>query len=361
MKLEKVLIVDPIKGEFTGDVEIEGKKITKVSVKDYYSYDNIVMPGFVDVHTHGQKGINVMDASSEDFKKWAENNFSYGVTSFIPSTVSASKDQILKVLENSKDVGLSIEGIHLEGPFISLEKKGAQNPQYIRKPTIEELEEIITEQVKLITMAPEVENFFDVIDYLKEKNVVISLGHTNADFNLFKKAFQSGINRITHFSNALTPLHHRNIGGTGSALYLDFHLEMICDGIHLSREFVDLTYQIKGSDKIILITDSFEGAALEDGHYKLGGLDVTVKDAKAFLADGTIASSTLVFNEGVKNFKKFTNCSLQELAKVSSYNALRNLNILNKGRIETGYVANLVILDKNLDLVQTIFEGRRVF
>ncbi|MGB4374587.1 MAG: N-acetylglucosamine-6-phosphate deacetylase, partial [Defluviitoga tunisiensis] len=119
----------------------------------------------------------------------------------------------------------------------------------MRNPTIQEFEEIINEQVKLITMAPEVENFFDVIDFLKEKNVVISLGHSSAGFEYFKRAFQSGVNRITHFSNALTPLPHRNIGGTGSALYLDFYLEMICDGIHLSPEFVDLTYKIKGPDK----------------------------------------------------------------------------------------------------------------
>jgi len=361
MKLERVLIVDPIKGEFTGDIEINNKIISKVTLKAYNDYKYIVMPGFVDVHTHGQKGINVMNASNKDFKIWAENNFAYGVTSFFPSTVSASKEQILNVLMNSKDVGLSIEGIHLEGPFINLEKKGAQNPEYIRNPTIQEIEEIINEQVKLITMAPEIDNFYDVIDYLKEKRVVISLGHSSGGFEHFKRAFQSGVNRITHFSNALTPLHHRNIGGTGSALYLDFYLEMICDGIHLSPEFVDLTYKIKGPDKIILITDSFEGAALEDGYYTLGGLEVTVRDRKAFLADGTIASSTLVFNEGVKNFKSFTNCSLQELAKVSSYNALRNLYIFNKGRIEIGYIANLVVLNNNLDLVQTIFEGKRVY
>ncbi|PNR92764.1 N-acetylglucosamine-6-phosphate deacetylase [Petrotoga sp. 9PWA.NaAc.5.4] len=357
MNLNRVLIVDPIKGEFTGDIEIKDKKISRVIVKDYHKYDYIVMPGFVDTHTHAQKKIDTMSASTEDFKNWAKNNFSYGVTSFFPTTVSASKEEILSVLKNTKNVGLSIEGVHLEGPFLNLEKKGAQNPDFIRNPSLEELEEIIEEQVKLITMAPEAEGFFEVINYLKEKNVKISLGHSIATYNIFKRAFQEGINRITHFPNAITPLHHREIGGTGAGFLLNFKIEIICDGIHLSPEFVNLVYKTKGANNIILVTDSMEAAGLEDGNYNLGGLDVTVKNKEARLKDGTIAGSTLLFNEGVKNFKKFTNCSFQELSKVSSYNALIDLGITNKGRIETGYFANLVVLNKDLDTIQTIFEG----
>jgi len=363
MKLEKVLIVDPIKGEYTGDIEIKGKKISEVIKKDfdYKDFNAIIMPGFVDPHTHAQKGIDTMHATKDDFESWAKNNFSYGVTTFFPTTVSASKEQILKVLDNIEDVNYSIEGIHLEGPYINKEKKGAQNPQYIRNPSLEELKEIINDKVKLITMAPEVNGFYEAIKYLKEKNIVISLGHTSANFDIFKKAFESGINRITHFSNALTPLHHRNIGGTGSGFYFDFNIEMICDGIHLSPEFVRLVYKIKGAEKIILITDSMAAAGLPDGEYELGGLPVTVKNNEARLSDGTIAGSTLLFNEGVKNFKKFTNCSLQELAKVSSYNALQDLHIYDRGRIEVGYYANLVILDKELNVKETIFEGEKVF
>jgi len=363
LKLEKVLIVDPVKGEYPGDIEIKDKKIYEVIKKDYdyKDLDTIVMPGFVDPHTHAQKGIDTMHATKEEFKSWARNNFSYGVTTFLPTTVSASKEQILKVLENIEEVNSSIEGIHLEGPYINKEKKGAQNPQYIRDPSLKELKEIINDKVKLITMSPEVNGFIETIKYLKEKGIVISLGHTSANFDTFKKAFESGVKRITHFSNALTPLHHRNIGGTGSGFYFDFNIEMICDGIHLSPEFVMLIYKIKGADKIILITDSMAAAGLEDGEYELGGLTVTVKNSKATLNDSTIAGSTLLFNEGVKNFKRFTNCTLQELAKVSSYNALQDLHIYDKGRIEEGYYANLVILDKELNVKETIFEGEKVF
>ena len=363
MKLEKVLIVDPINGEFTGDIETRDKKISKVIKKDYDSRDvnTIVMPGFVDPHTHAQKAIDTMHATNEEFKSWAKNNFSYGVTTFLPTTVSASKEQILKVLDNIEDADFSIEGVHLEGPYINKEKKGAQNPQYIRDPSLEELKEIINDKVRLITMAPEVNGFIEASNYLKEKNIVISLGHTSANFDIFKKAFESGVTRITHFSNALTPLHHRNIGGTGSGFYFDFNIEMICDGIHLSPEFVMLVYKIKGADKIILITDSMAAAGLQDGEYELGGLTVTVKNNQATLSDGTIAGSTLLFNEGVKNFKRFTNCTLQELAKVSSYNALQDLHIYDRGRIEVGYYANLVILDKDLNVKETIFEGEKVF
>jgi N-acetylglucosamine-6-phosphate deacetylase len=361
MKLEKILIVDPIKGEFTGDIEIQGEKITKVIPKDYKDYNSIVMPGFVDTHTHAQKGIDTMYASKEDFEHWANNNFSHGVTSFFPTTVSASKEQILSVLKNIENVSTSIEGVHLEGPFINKEKKGAQNPDYIRNPTLEELKEIINDKVKLITVAPEIDNFFEVLNYLKENNLSISLGHTSGDYKLFEKAFKFGINRITHFPNALTPLHHREIGGTGSGLYFDFIIEMICDGIHLSPEFVKLVYNLKGPDRIILVTDSMAAAGLEDGKYELGGLQVTVKNQEARLENGTIAGSTLLFNEAVKNFKSFTNCTLQELSKVSSYNALMDLKIFDKGRIEVGYIANLVMLDKELNVKETIFQGDEIF
>ena len=175
-------------------------------------------------------------------------------------------------------------------------------------------------------------------------------------------AFDLGIKKITHFPNALTPLHHREIGGTGSGLYFDFSLEMIVDGIHSSPEFVNLIYRIKGADRIFLITDSMAAAGMPNGKYELGGLDVFVKDGKAVLDNGALAGSTLLFKNAVKNFSKFTNCTYQELTKVSSYNSLKQMKMTDElGLIQEGYKANLVLLDMDLNLKQTIFDGEVVY
>jgi len=360
MKIENVLIVDPLIGEFTGDIITEGKTICDI-IPHYCNYEKIVMPGFADVHTHAFEKIDTMNASKEDFEKWSKKNFEHGVTSLIPTTVSASKEDILKVIENIKFCVTPIEGLHLEGPFINPEKKGAQNPDYIRNPSVDEIVEITPDFVRLITMAPERPNFYEALKYLQKKNIKVSIGHSGAGYDMMEKAYLNGADRITHFPNALNQLHHRDISGTGSAMLLDFNVELICDGIHSSKEFIKLTYKVKGSDRIILITDSMEAAGLNDGKYNLGGLDVYVEKGVARLKSGNIAGSTLLFDKGVKNFYEFTGCSLKELSKVSSYNALKDLNIENKGRIKIGYNANFVVLDKEINVQETIFEGKTVY
>lgn len=370
MIIENVLIVDPIDGEYLGDVIIENNIIKKVikkdnnlkdnNQKDNYQYDYILMPGFVDTHTHGYMGIDFMNSTNNDLKKWAELNFAHGVTRFYPTTVSASIEKLKEIISNFEPI-LSIKGIHLEGPFINKKKKGAQNENYIYNPKFEYLKDLICDKIKIITMAPELDGFFDVIEYITKHNVVISLGHSDGNYDDYIMALNNGINRITHFPNAIKPLHHREIGGVGAGLLNDFKLELIVDNIHLSPDFVKLLYSIKNIDDIILVTDSISATNLDDGKYSLGGLEVFVKNKKATLEDGTIAGSTLTFDNAIRNFYNSTNCSLQELAKISSYNALQNLNIFNEGRIKENYIANLVLLSNNLEIKHTIFEGKIVY
>ncbi|KLO23019.1 MULTISPECIES: N-acetylglucosamine-6-phosphate deacetylase [unclassified Marinitoga] len=359
MIIDNILIVDPIDGEYTGKIILSDNKIKKV-LKEKKEYEYILMPGFVDTHTHGYKGIDTMNSSISDIRKWAELNFSHGITKFFPTTVSASIETLKRITNKFSPV-LSAAGIHLEGPFINKTKKGAQNEKFIHSPEIDIIDNIISEKVKLITMAPESKNFFLIADYLKNKSIIISLGHSNADYITFKKAILHGINRITHFPNALKTIHHREIGGVGAGLLENFKIELIVDNIHTSEEFIKLIYKIKNIDDIILITDSISATNLKDGIYSLGELKVTVKNKRATLDNGTIAGSTLTFDEGVRNFYSITNCSLKELSKVSSYNALQNLNIKNEGRIKDGYIANFVIMDKNLNVIKTIFNGDIVY
>ncbi|GAB6189782.1 N-acetylglucosamine-6-phosphate deacetylase [Marinitoga arctica] len=359
MILKNILIVDPVDGEYTGEISIKNNIIEKV-IKKNVEYKYILMPGYVDTHTHGYKGIDIMNIEKNDLKKWSELNFCHGVTRFYPTTVSASINKLKKIINNFQPT-LSAKGLHLEGPYISKIKKGAQNEKYIFKPCIDDLKKIINEKIKIITMAPEIENFFNVISYLKKHKVIISLGHSNGDYFIFKKAIENKINRITHFPNAIKELHHREIGGVGAGLLEDFKIELIADKIHSSLEFIKLIYKTKNIKDIILITDSIPATNLNDGEYELGGLKIFVNNKKATLKNGIIAGSTLTFDIGVKNFHNISNCSLKELALVSSYNALKDLGVKNEGRIKEGYIANLILLNKSLKIKSTFFEGIRVF
>lgn len=365
MDLMKVLIVDPIDGEYVADLQTEGERITRIE-RVNGDFTDILMPGFADVHTHGAFGVNSMTMDYEDLQRWEKELYREGITYFLPTTVSAYADEMNKVHEVvsnyiEKNSLTSVSGIHLEGPYINVAKKGSQNPSRIRPATAEELNSLSLENALLITMAPEIEGFEEALPILKKNGVVVSLGHTDAKFEDMNRASVLGINRMTHFPNGMNTLHHREIGCVGAGLLLDMMLEMISDGIHSSPDFVKLVYKLKGPSKIILITDSIDATGLEDGKYDLGGLEVRVINGRATLKDGTIAGSTLKFSQGVRNFQEWTNCSLKELAAVSSFNALRNLGIDDRGRIASGYFADFVLLDKKLEVKETVLSGQTVF
>jgi N-acetylglucosamine-6-phosphate deacetylase len=366
LEIKNVLVVDPLKGEFVGDVLWEEETIKKVTPKNSSIFEKILMPGFIDPHTHGCAGIDTMSIDDEKLERWEHFLYSQGVTSFMPTTVSAKEEEMIRVSNMIEEYiykkpKTSVVGIHYEGPYININKKGAQNPDAVREASPREMEEILSPRVKLITMAPEINGFYDVLPILKENGTIVSAGHSDASFEDMKRAFLNGVNRITHFPNAIRGLHHRELGGLGAGLYFDFTLEMIVDGLHLSPEFVNLIYHLKGAQKLSLITDSISAAALEDGEYELGGLKVNVVEGKATLQDGTLAGSTLLFNNAVKNFKNFTNCSLKELAMVSSYNSAVNLHLEKVGRIEEGYKANFALLDRELNVVETYLQGEKVY
>lgn len=365
MELKSVLVVDPVDGEYTANVKISGTKIESVD-RAHGNPRAIMMPGFVDTHSHGAAGVNSMKMDHAGLEKWEEFLYPHGVTFLLPSTVSALKKDMLRVADlvssyMEEKARTSIRGVHYEGPYINVKKKGAQNPETIRPATLKELREVLTDDVILVTMAPEIDGFFEALAEMKMQDVVVSIGHTDATFAQVNKAFEAGCDRMTHFPNGMNTLHHREVGCVGAGLMLPFKLEMIVDGFHTSPEFVKLVYVIRGADNIILVTDSIDATGLEDGIYDLGGLKVTVNEGKATLDDGTIAGSTLVFDQAVRNFRKWTGCSLVELARVSSYNALTNLGIRNRGRIKEGYIADLVVMNSELNVVETILAGKTVY
>lgn len=349
MIIEKVLIVDPIDGEYTGDIEFEKGEILKIKKYDC-TPKYLLMPGFVDSHTHGFNGIDCMNSKKEDFENWANYVEKEGVTYLFPTTVSHRFEVLDKVVEKFSNANHpSLCYLHFEGPFINKERAGAQNKEYITD-FLGKLPKL--ENVKLMTIAPEINGFENLAGELKDKNIIPSIGHSAASYELFKKAYNLGVNRITHFPNGLSLLHHREIGIVGGAFLHDVFVEVIADYIHLSVDFLKLIYKLIGSERIILITDSISATNLNDGIYELGDLKVKVSDGIARLEDGTLAGSTLKFSDAVRNFKKATNCSLTELPKVSSYNALKNLGIKG-GRIKEGYPAKFVVLNKDLEVIKT--------
>jgi N-acetylglucosamine-6-phosphate deacetylase len=213
------------------------------------------------------------------FTDGKKSSIKEGITYFLPTTVSAYAAEMNKVHEVvsnyiEKNPLTSVSGIHLEGPYINPVEKGLQNPSRIRPATTKELNRLSLKNALLITMAPEIEGFEESLPILEEKNgVVVSLGHTDAEFEDMNRANDLGINRMTHFPNGMNTLHHREIGCVGAGLLLDMILEMISDGIHSSSDFVKLIYKLKGPSRIILITDSIDATNLNDGKYDLGGLE----------------------------------------------------------------------------------------
>jgi len=352
MILEDVLIVDPVDGQYIGTIEFEEKIEGIIRKSDVTSTksENILFPAFVDPHIHGIRGIDTMYASKEDFLKFKEYEALEGVWRFFPTTVTATFERLAQIQLPDEPEGFKL---HVEGPFISEKRKGAHNAKYIIPPVNRLFEYVQPATIGLITMALEWENFEEFANTCTESGIKVSIGHSNATFEQARWAYKKGYTRLTHFPNAMNPLHHREMGLVGAGLYFDFVVELICDGLHVAPEFIELIYRIKGADKIMLVTDSISAAGLSDGHYMLGDLDVYVNDGIAKLVDGTIAGSLLTFSQAVRNFHKFTNCSLVELAKVSSYNTCLNLGIKG-GRICEGYPAKFVLLDENLQVRRTI-------
>lgn len=345
--MEDVLIVDPVDGEFVGVVEFD-EVIHRVVRTSKSHFSAILMPAFVDPHVHGIRGVDTMYASRREFDAFREYEALEGVWYFLPTTVTTPLPNIPHG-ELPDDMQL-----HIEGPFISRERRGAHNEKYLTAPTPELFTYVPPKKVALVTVAPELEGFDEFAETCGRFGVKVSLGHSNASFQRATEVFQRGFRRLTHFPNAMSPLHHRELGLVGAGLSLDFVVEIIPDGVHTSPEFVRLVYKVKGADRIILVTDSISATGLSDGEYLLGDLRVRVRDGKAQLEDGTIAGSTLRFSQAVKNFSKFTGCSLVELAKVTSYNACLDLG-LKAGRVASGYPAKLVLLDRELNILKTYF------
>jgi N-acetylglucosamine-6-phosphate deacetylase len=316
--------------------------------------EQFVMPGFIDIHTHGALGYDITDDDPKAVTEVARAKLAEGVTSFCPTTLTLSEEQlsasVQRVADYKKTTKYSkVIGVHLEGPFINSGALGAQNPAFVRKPALEEVLRLNAIcKISQVTYAAEVDGGVDFARQLIDNGIVPSCGHSKCTCAQFKAAYAAGLRHLTHFCNQMTPLHHRDIGLVGAGLLIDdVMIEMICDKIHLCPEMIELAFQVKDIEKIALITDSMRASHLPDGKSSIGGLDVEVKNGVARLVkDGALAGSTLKLNDALKNAWEVTGLPLGELVKATSWNQARELGIDNLGRIEPGFIADIVILDE---------------
>ncbi len=324
-----------------------------------------VAPGLVDVHIHGYLGEDASDGSAEGLRKMAEGVMQNGVTTFLPTTMTVSMQEIEAALDVVRSLqeesktwrGAYLAGVNAEGPFINESKKGAQAAEHIKVP---DADWILANKdiIKLCTIAPEVEGGLEAIRKIRENSDVrVSVGHTDATFEKAMEAFACGATQVTHLFNAQTPLHHRKPGVVGAGLSADVYTELIADTFHVNAGLFSLLAHCKG-DKLVLITDCTRAGGMPDGEYSLGGQKTFVKGIQCLLEDGTIAGSVLRLNDAVKNMRKSTDLPLWEIVKAASLNPANAIGMGDtKGSIEAGKDADLVITDQNFDVKKTIMQG----
>ena len=367
-------IVSPDLDVECGSIEVEAGKITAVfdDARALSDADQIidaggryVMPGFIDIHAHGADGRDVCDNDLESIRHIAKRKLGEGVTTWLPTTLTQPQDLLEQIATKcaqymSDQEYAKAPGMHVEGPYINRDNAGAQNPQYVRKPSWDELKMIVSKApVSILSIAPDIEGALDCIDEARRAGIICSGAHSSATHEQMRTAQKAGLTHLTHFGNAMSALHHREIGMVGSGLIdEDLKMELICDGVHLCPDFIKLMFRMKSIDQLMLITDSMSGSWIDSGQVQLGGLDVIIDGGQARLKDsGALAGSVLRFNEGLRNVSDWTGLPLSQLVKATSWNQAQSLGLAGLGKIEPGYCADIVILNKDFSVWRTMVDG----
>lgn len=361
----KVLVFDSQSGKIVG---IADELPAGADVID--AAGNYVAPGLIDIHIHGYLGEDTSDGKPEGLKKMAYGVAKNGVTSFLPTTMTVAKEQIVAALDAVRAVkeesrtwdGAEILGVHAEGPFINPSKKGAQAEENILVPDADFIL-AHADVIKSVTLAPEMDEGHACIKKLAaESDVLVSMGHTDAKFEEAMSAARDGVNHATHLFNAMSALAHRNPGVVGAALAADnVSVEVIADTFHINPGLYSIVAKVKG-DKMVLITDCVRAGGMPDGEYELGGQPIFLKGIECRLADGTIAGSVLRLNCAVKNVLDHTSLPINEVFNMASLNAAAAIHCDGRiGSLEEGKDADIIIVDDNINVIRTIKKGRTIY
>lgn len=329
----------------------------------------VAIPGLTDIHFHGCMGYDFCDGTQEAVQAIADYQLFHGVMSICPATMTLAEEMLADICRNAASyqsrTGADLVGINMEGPFLSLAKKGAQNPLYLHKPDaamFRRLQDQAGGLIKLVDIAPEEEGAMDFIRQVKEE-VVVSIAHTTADYDTAREALEQGASHVTHLYNAMPPYGHRAPGVIGAACDDETcRVELICDGIHIHPSAVRTTFKMFGDDRIILISDSMMATGLEDGDYALGGQPVKVVGNLATLKDGTLAGSATNLMDCMRTAVQKMGIPLESAVKCAAVNPAKAIGIYDRyGSIESGKYANVILLDeKSLEIRAVIFKGERI-
>lgn len=354
------------------DVKIDGEKISKIG--NFSSEDGldltglVVMPGLIDMHIHGCGGADTGDATPEALETMSQTLVKNGVTSFCPASMTLSFEELTKIFANidamkDKVGGAYIHGANMEGPYIAMSKKGAQNPLYVRNPDKEEFKKLYegcNGAIRVVDIAPECDGGDE---FIKEIQPIcpVSIAHTDAGYDEAVHAIELGVRHITHLFNAQSGLHHRKPGVVGAAFDVGrangVRAELICDGFHIHPATLRIAFREMGEDGTVIISDSMKAAGCPDGDYDLGGQSVYVRDGKALLADGTIAASTSNVYKELKNVISF-GIPEKQAVKSATINPAKAIRVDDKtGSIEEGKLADILVVDKDYNIKLVIVKG----
>lgn len=357
----------------SADVAIEGERISKIgdlSGEDELDLtDMTVMPGLIDIHIHGCGGADAGDATPEALETMSQTLVKNGITSFCPASMTLSFEELTKIFANIDEMknkvgGAYIHGANMEGPYIAMSKKGAQNPLYVRNPDKEEFKRLFdgcNGSIKVVDIAPECDGGDE---FIKEIQPIcpVSIAHTDAGYDEAVHAIELGVRHITHLFNAQSGLHHRKPGVVGAAFDVGkekgVRAELICDGFHIHPATLRIAFRAMGEDGTVIVSDSMKAAGCPDGDYDLGGQPVYVRDGKALLADGTIAASTSNVYKELKNVISF-GIPEKQAVKSATINPAKAIRADKEtGSIEEGKLADILVVDKDYNIKLVIVKGK---
>lgn len=372
--LENAHLISPDREITNAAVVLENGRISAVmrSGGDFSEADEIIdcegrklVPGFIDLHAHGADGRDISEGSLDAVRHIARRKLQEGVTTWLPTTLTLPQENLEKIANHcaaymADPDACRMPGLHVEGPFINPRNVGAQNPAFVRLPDFSELMRLHEiANVSLVSLAPELPGALEFIAHATKRGIRTSAAHSSATAGEIAAAQAVGLTQLTHFGNAMSPLHHREIGMVGMGLLDDsLKLEFIPDGLHLCADVLRLIFKLVSIDRLMLITDSMAASWIEKGEVKLGGLEVVVDHGKAALkSNGALAGSTLRFNKGLKLAAEVTGLPLTQLVKTTSWNQAQALGLAGFGKIEPGFHADLVLLDDDFSVWKTFVGG----
>lgn len=357
----------------SADVAIEGERISKIGdlsgADELDLTDMTVMPGLIDIHIHGCGGADAGDATPEALETMSQTLVKNGITSFCPASMTLSFEELTKIFANIDEMknkvgGAYIHGANMEGPYIAMSKKGAQNPLYVRNPDKEEFKRLFdgcNGSIKVVDIAPECDGGDE---FIKEIQPIcpVSIAHTDAGYDEAVHAIELGVRHITHLFNAQSGLHHRKPGVVGAAFDVGkekgVRAELICDGFHIHPATLRIAFRAMGEDGTVIVSDSMKAAGCPDGDYDLGGQPVYVRDGKALLADGTIAASTSNVYKELKNVISF-GIPEKQAVKSATINPAKAIRADKEtGSIEEGKLADILVVDKDYNIKLVIVKGK---